>query len=63
MDIRDFHAGSFISRIQYKSFAPELINLEWIISEPSISTLLEDANLKLGALDTFSSIVPDVTYS
>src|SRR5688500_13145687 len=39
---------------------PELVNLEWRVSEPVVNTLLEEANLKLGALDAFSAIVPDV---
>ena len=60
MDISKFKAGKYVSQYQYKSFVPEPINIEWIISDPSINTLLEEANLKLGALDAFSIIVPDV---
>lgn len=60
MDIKDFKAGAFITQFQYKSFNPEPINVEWIVSDPAVNTLLEDANLKLGALDAFSVIVPNV---
>lgn len=60
MDIKQFKAGSYISQFQYKCFLPETINLEWIISDPEVNTLLEEANLRLGALDAFSVIVPDV---
>lgn len=60
MDIKEFKAGVFTTQFQYKSFIPELINLEWIVSDPAVNTLLEDANLKLGALDAFSVIVPNV---
>lgn len=60
MDINQFRAGRYVSKFQYKSFMPEKVNMEWIVSDPSINTLLEQANLKLGALDVFSLIVPDV---
>lgn len=60
MDISKFISGKYLSQYQYQSFHPEKINLEWIISQPDINTLLEEANLKTGALDAFSLIVPDV---
>lgn len=60
MDIKDFVAGSYVPQYQYKSFLPEKINLEWVISNPIINILLEEANLKLGELNAFSLIVPDV---
>jgi Fic family protein len=60
MDIRDFKAGTFIPQFKYKSFLPEKIHKEWIISDPVVNKLLEEANLKLGELNAFSLIVPDV---
>ncbi|MAT56777.1 MAG: cell filamentation protein Fic [Ignavibacteriae bacterium] len=60
MNIKDFKAGKFIQQYKYKSFLPEPINKEWIISDPKINSLLEEANLKLGQLNAFSAIVPDV---
>ncbi len=60
MDISQFKAGVFLNQYQYKSFHPEPVNSEWIISNPEVNTLLEEANLRLGALDAFSAIVPDV---
>lgn len=60
MDISKFISGNYLSQYQYQSFQPTKINLEWIISQPDINTLLEEANLKIGALDAFSLIVPDV---
>jgi len=60
MDIKYFKAGTFIPQFQYKSFLPEKINKEWIVSDPVINKLLEEANLKLGELNAFSLIVPDV---
>ncbi|MFA4923799.1 MAG: Fic family protein [Ignavibacteriaceae bacterium] len=60
MDIKNFKAGVFIPQFQYKSFLPEKINREWIVSDPVINKLLEEANIKLGELNAFSLIVPDV---
>jgi len=60
MDIRDFKAGIYIPQFQYKSFLPEKVNKEWIVSDPVVNKMLEEANLKLGELNAFSIIVPDV---
>lgn len=61
MDIKQFKAGSWIQQSRYKSFSPSKINIEWIVSDPQINQLLEEANLKLGELNALSSIVPDVS--
>ena len=60
MDIKDFKSGIYSPQFQYKSFLPEKINIEWIVSDPKVNKLLETANLKLGELNAFSLIVPDV---
>jgi Fic family protein len=60
MDIKQFKAGTWIQQSRYKSFSPSKINIEWIVSDPQINQLLEEANLKLGELNALSSIVPDV---
>ncbi len=43
-----------------RSFFPEQINHEWVISQPDLIVLLEEANLRLGELNAFSIILPDV---
>lgn len=60
LDINQFEAGHLVKRIDYKSFEPNPINHEWIVSDPQINKLLEEATLNLGKLDAFSVIVPDV---
>jgi Fic family protein len=60
MDIKEFKAGTFKPQYNYKSFAPTIVNIEWIVSNPQVNKLLEEANLKLGELNAFSEIVPDV---
>ncbi|MCX8009863.1 MAG: Fic family protein [Ignavibacteria bacterium] len=60
MDIKNFNAGFYRQQYQYKSFLPSKVNMEWIVSDPVVNKLLEEANLKLGELNAFSTIVPDV---
>lgn len=62
MDLRDFNSGTFIKQIEYKSFSPEKINHEWIVSTPEINKLLAEANRLVGELNAFSQIIPDVDF-
>ncbi len=56
----EFSAGEWVQQYQYKSFAPTLINREWLWQDPVINTLLEKASRALAELDAFTLIVPDV---
>lgn len=60
MDIKDFTAGAFKKGYQYNYFLPEKINHSFYWSDESINELLEKASLKLGELNSFSRLVPDV---
>lgn len=62
MDIKDFVAGEFVDQLEYRSFSPEKINREWIISNPEVNSLLSEANRLIGELNAFSQIIPDVDF-
>jgi Fic family protein len=62
MDIKNFISGKYIKQYQYRSFYPEPVNHEWIVSDPVLSKLLSEADLKLGALNAFSQLIPDVNF-
>tara|TARA_B100000809_G_C15049422_1_gene498423 strand:- start:12 stop:1157 length:1146 start_codon:yes stop_codon:yes gene_type:complete len=62
MDLKDFNSGKHIKQLEYKSFSPEKINHEWIISTPEVNKLLAEANRLIGELNAFSQIVPDVDF-
>ena len=62
MDLQNFISGKFINQIEYKSFSPEKINHEWIISTPEVNKLLAEANRLIGELNAFSQIIPDVDF-
>ncbi len=62
MNIEDFVSGREVSQYKYKSFSPEKINHEWVISNPEINSLLAEANRLTGELNAYSQIVPDVDF-
>jgi len=62
MDLRDFISGKHIKQIEYKSFSPEKINHEWVVSTPEVNKLLAEANRLIGELNAFSQIIPDVDF-
>lgn len=62
MDIKNFKAGNFVQQYEYKSFSPNPVNLEWIISDPTLNILLGEANRKIGELNAFSQLIPDVDF-
>ena len=61
-NIEDFKAGKCVQRLEYKSFTPNKICLQWIINNPTIQNLLSEADRYLGKLDAFSTLIPDVNY-
>jgi Fic family protein len=62
MDLKNFNSGKHTKQLEYKSFSPEKINHEWIISTPEVNKLLAEANRLIGELNAFSQIVPDVDF-
>src|ERR1035437_667229 len=62
MQISSFKAGRLVQRIQYKSFEPNLIDQSWLIDNPELVLLLSQADIKLGELNAFSQLIPDVDF-
>lgn len=60
MLIEQFNAGHYEPINGYKYFVPTTINQEWIWESPIINRLLERASLKLGELNSFSKLVPNI---
>ena len=57
-----FKSGVWQQQYKYKSFVPNLINREWLITDGQLNALLSQANIKLGQLDAYSTLVPDVDF-
>ncbi|MBL4655002.1 MAG: Fic family protein, partial [Bacteroidia bacterium] len=62
MDISKYKAGKYKKQYKYKSFSPELINHDWVVSNQKINQLLSEADRKLGELNAFSQLIPDVDF-
>lgn len=58
--LEDYKSGHIEQGVGYKYFVPSLINDEWTWQYASINTLLEKASLRLGELNSFSRLVPNI---
>ena len=62
MDIDKFKAGTLKKQYGYSSFSPEMVNHDWLVSDAEINHLLSEADRKLGELNAFSMLIPDVDF-
>jgi len=62
MNISKFKSGNWHQQYQYKSFQPTEINKDWIVDDGSLNKLLSEADIRLGELNAFSTLVPDVDF-
>jgi Fic family protein len=62
MNISQFKSGKLVQRLQYKSFEPSDINTSWHVDNDEVSLLLSQADQKLGELNAFSQLIPDVDF-
>lgn len=62
MDIGKFKAGTLKKQYGYSSFSPEMVNHSWLLNDAKINNLLSEADRKLGELNAFSILIPDVNF-
>jgi Fic family protein len=62
MLLSQYQSGQYRQQYQYKSFLPALINQEWELDDSALIALLSQANIKLGELNAFSQLVPDIDF-
>lgn len=60
MDISNYQSGTYIQQFKYKCFLPSSINFPWRISDPGLNILLQEANIAIGKLNSFSLHIPDI---
>lgn len=58
--IEDFEAGRFERGYDYSFFVPTEINLQWQWLDARLNELLERASIKLGELNSFAKLVPNI---
>lgn len=62
MELSQYKSGSYKQQYKYKSFKPSEINHEWQIADSSLALLLSQADNKLGELNAFSQLIPNVDF-
>jgi len=62
MNINEYQSGHYENRYEYKSFVPEPICHEWVISDSELTELLGRADRALGELNAFSQLIPDIDF-
>lgn len=62
MNVSSFKAGKIVQRYQYKSFEPNVVDIPWQIDNAELIMLLSKADIKLGELNAFSQLIPDVDF-
>ena len=62
MDISAFVAGTYRQQYQYRSFLPEPIHQPWAVGDRQLTMALSLADIKLGELNAFSQLIPDVDF-
>lgn len=62
MSIVNFKSGKKVQRFQYQSFEPSLIHTQWHLDSDEVALLLSQADRKLGELNAFSQLIPDVNF-
>ena len=55
-------SGKYVNQKYYKSFYPALINQDYTWEDKKIDVLLTEAMGKLGELNAYSTLIPDVNY-
>ena len=62
MKLSKFVSGRYIERYRYKSFEPSKINISWELDNSDVIMLLSKADNKLGELNAYSQLIPDVDF-
>lgn len=60
IQIEKYRAGHWQPGTGYKYFLPTNINDQWQWTDPQLNTLLEKASIRLGELNSFAKLVPNI---
>ena len=60
MENQKFQAGKWMKGTEYKFFLPETINRQFSFNDSILQQKLEMASLKLGELNSYAKLVPDI---
>ncbi|MEZ4721382.1 MAG: Fic family protein [Flavobacteriales bacterium] len=60
MELENYVSGRSEKGVGYRYFVPTEINEQWVWKTPAINKLLEKAAIKLGELNSYANLVPNV---
>lgn len=60
IELEKYQSGHYEKAYNYKYFVPSFVNDEWVWKNPSINRLLEKAAVKLGELNSYARLVPNI---
>lgn len=60
ISIEEFEAGRYEKGYDYRYFVPTNVNKQWTWSDGQLNELLEKASIKLGELNSFARLVPNI---
>jgi len=60
IELEKYQAGHFEKNLGYKYFVPSAINDEWTWKTSALNLLLEKAAIKLGELNSYARLVPNI---
>lgn len=58
--IEDFKSGRYEKGYDYRYFVPTTVNHQWEWADGTLNELLEKASIKLGELNSFARLVPNI---
>jgi Fic family protein len=62
MDLAAYRSGRHEAQYEYQSFLPNPIHHPWVVSAPQVLTLNSEADRRLGELNAFAQLVPDIDF-
>lgn len=60
IQLEHYQSGQYEKGYEYRYFVPSNINEEWVWQAPQINFLLEKAAVRLGELNSFARLVPNI---
>ena len=58
--VEEFSAGRWEKGTGFKYFVPSEVNDQWTWEDPALNALLEQASIKLGELNAYAKLVPNI---
>ena len=61
--LEKYESGKYVKINDYKAFIPSKINYDWGWDDTKLNKLLAEANIQIGELNAYSSLIPNIDLS